>query len=73
MPLTQVGIDLDVHPNGLRRWMDQFSEEHSTFKPVELLEERSGRGGGIAIVTPSGLRVEGLDAESAVMLVERLS
>jgi hypothetical protein len=57
----------------VRRICDESKETGpgTDFVPVEIAPEV--QGGGIALVTPGGHRVEGLDLETAAALLARLA
>ena len=55
----------------VRRIYVEHEERAPGFVPVEITPEL--QRGGIAVVTPGGYRVEGLDVEMAVTLLARLA
>ena len=60
---------LDVLEGSLRLWMDQSPER--SLVPVRIVEP-TRPGSEIVVVSPSGLRVEGLTVEQAAELLGAL-
>jgi len=70
-PLARVAADLGVSVVSLQRWLEQ--DEPVSFRPVEIesrLAEAPSRG--LALITPRGYRVEGLEAGVLVSLLRVL-
>ena len=63
-----IGAELGMRGESVRRLCEDAAPG---FAPVEVLNEIVARG--LVLVTPSGFRIEGLDAAGAVMLIRRLS
>jgi hypothetical protein len=70
-PLAQVAADLGVSAVSLQRWLE--AGEPSGFRPVEI---ESGPAAapvsGLALITPRGYRVEGLEPGILVSLLRVL-
>lgn len=66
-----VGETLGIPLETARRICIEHDERAPGFVPVEIAPEL--QRGGIAVVTPGGYRVEGLDVETAVTLLARLA
>ena len=61
----------------LRRWLEDDVEEpprggHPRPMPVAVIGREAQSSGALSLVTPSGLRVEGLSVETAAELLTRL-
>ena len=67
--MSRICDQLGVSFGTLKKWLGP-SECANGFRRVKLKAER--RAGGIALVTPRGFRVEGLDLETAVTLLGKL-
>jgi len=70
-PLARVAADLGVSAVSLQRWLEPG--EPAGFRPVEIEPgptEASARG--LALITPRGYRVEGLEAGVLVSLLRVL-
>jgi hypothetical protein len=65
---SEIGAELGMRGESVRRLCDDAAPG---FAPVEIVNELVARG--LVLVTPSGYRIEGLDAAGAVMLIRRLS
>jgi hypothetical protein len=65
---SEIGGELGMRGESVRRLCEEAAPG---FAPVEVVNENVARG--LVLVTPSGFRVEGLDAASAVTLIRRLS
>jgi len=65
---AEIGRQLDARPASIQLWMKQAGPE---FLPVTI-EPAPARPTSLAVVTPEGFRVEGLDLESAHELLEYL-
>ncbi len=63
-----IGAELGMRGESVRRLCEDAAPG---FAPVEVVNQIVARG--LVLVTPSGFRIEGLDAGSAVMLIRRLS
>ena len=69
--VREIASEVGVSPESIRRWTASPPEEHGrAVLPVRVQEEIAHDG--IVVVTPSGVRVEGLDVEQAAELVHRL-
>jgi transposase-like protein len=72
--VSQVAGELGVSEATLAKWMeaaDAIDDGPGGFREV-VVERREAAAGALAVVTPSGLRVEGLDLAGAVALVRAL-
>jgi hypothetical protein len=70
-PLARVASDLGVSAVSLQRWLEQG--EPAGFRSVEIESgPAEARGRGLALITPRGYRVEGLEAEVLVSLLRVL-
>jgi len=65
---SEIGAELGMRGEGVRRLCDDAA---TGFAPVEVVNEMVARG--LVLVTPSGFRIEGLDATGAALLIRRLS
>ena len=65
---SEIGAELGMRGESVRRLCDDATPG---FAPVEVVNETVARG--LVLVTPSGYRIEGLDAAGAVRLIRRLS
>jgi hypothetical protein len=65
---SDIGAELGMRGESVRRLCDDAG---AGFARVEVMNEMVARG--LVLVTPSGFRVEGLDAAGAAMLIRRLS
>lgn len=65
-----IGDEIGLWFETLRRWCQQASEEAGVIARVEVAEEP--RSEGVSIVSPSGFRLEGLDAAAAVAALKAL-
>ena len=66
-----VGETLGMPLETVRRIHDEQEERTRGFVPIEIGPALPC--GGIAVVTPGGYRVEGLDVETAVTMLARLA
>jgi hypothetical protein len=62
-----VATALGIAPVSLRRWA-----EDARFRPVRLLAEAAVPARLVVIVDATGVRVEGVDVETAAQLIARL-
>lgn len=71
--LASIAVSLDMALASLQRWVATQSSER--LRPVQVgVASRSGRASGTGVlVTPSGLRIEGLDVEQLAALLGALS
>lgn len=70
-PLARVASDLGVSVVSLQRWLEQG--EPAVFRPVEIEPgPATVPAGGLALITPRGYRVEGLEAGVLVSLLRVL-
>ena len=69
----QAAEQVDVWPSSLTRWSMQFPAK-TGFKPVvvEPTAPAVSVSSAIVITTPQGLRIEGLDADGAYLILEAL-
>ena len=65
---SEIGTELGMRGESVRRLCD---DADPGFAPVEVVNDVVAHG--LVLVTPSGFRIEGLDAGGAVMLIRRLS
>lgn len=66
---AQICADLDVCEGSLRLWMQQFPEP--AFREVAVSSEPAAkRTAGICVTMPDGVRVEGLDIDDLIVLLE---
>jgi transposase len=78
--VAELAAELGVCVGSLRRWQETILAEvpASGFRPVAVQVESGGPsceaagGCGLALVTPRGYRIEGLDRESVAWLLGRL-
>jgi hypothetical protein len=64
-----IGAELGLPTATVRRLCDS---DAPGFAPVEIIGD-AATGDGLVVTTPSGFRVEGLDAHGAVVLIRQLS
>jgi len=70
-PLARVAADLGVRAVSLQRWLEQG--EPAGFRPVKIEPIPAAvPAGGLALITPRGYRVEGLEAGALVSLLRVL-
>jgi len=74
--LLAISRDLGVKPVTLSRWLQQTREPE--FRRVEILTSSqsvvgSGGASGVTVAMPGGIRIEGLDLESLILLLHRLA
>lgn len=70
-PLARVAADLGVSAVSLQRWLEQG--EPAGFRPVEIEPSPVATlARGLALITPRGYRVEGLEAGVLVSLLRVL-
>ena len=67
----EVCRELDVLEGSLRLWMRQFPVEAQQVLPVQVLRPVP-EPQHLCVVTPDGIRVEGLDLDGAYQLVQML-
>jgi hypothetical protein len=65
---SEIGAELGMRGESVRRLCDDAAPG---FAPVEVVNDVVAHR--LVLVTPSGFRIEGLDAGGAVMLIRRLS
>ena len=65
--MRAVATALGIAPVSLRRW-----SEDARFRPVRLLAEAPALARLVVIVDATGVRVEGVDIETAAQLIARL-
>jgi len=65
--MRTVATALGIAPVSLRRWA-----QHARFRPVRLLEDAPVRPQLVVVVDAAGVRVEGVDVETAAQLIARL-
>lgn len=64
--------DLGVSCMTLDKWLgESASEEDPTFREI-VVEPEASKVGALVLVTPAGMRVEGLSVETAAELLTRL-
>ena len=64
-----IGAELGLPTATVRRLCD---DDAPGFASVEIIGD-AATGGGLVVITPSGYRVEGLDAHGAAMLIRQLA
>jgi hypothetical protein len=71
--LRDIAAEIGVSPESVRRWTTSARgrRRKATIVPVQVCPDAEPER-GVVIVTPSGLRLEGLDVERAADLVRRL-
>jgi hypothetical protein len=70
-----IATELGARFETVRRWCEADRPKAKTalaVRPVEILDTARASDGGLAIVTPRGLRIEGLVLEHVVALVRAL-
>ena len=72
--LDRSGFDGSAFRRRFREALGSFGEsEAGEFRRIRVQEASPRSGSGLCLVLPGGLRVEGLDAGTAVDLARRLS
>jgi hypothetical protein len=84
--LNAVAVELDVSRGTLHRWLMRSTEVASTFVPVlvsgafDLAEQERedvtlhlGSSGSLALVSPTGFRLDGLCLDDAIHALRQLS
>ena len=66
--LVQIARDLGMSESGLNRWLQKAG---GALRPVRITEDSASRD-DLVLVTPTGLRLEGLCVTSAADLLRRL-
>lgn len=71
-----VASELGVSENTVRKWAHTEIVPAATptlkMRPVQIRDERLAAPGALAIVTPRAYGLDGLDVDTAVLLLERL-
>ena len=72
-PLTAIGRDLGLSALTLQRWQD--GGRSPGFRPVEVATAADAEvvATGLVVITPTGLRIEGLDLAGVATLVRALA
>jgi transposase-like protein len=70
-PWSAVCRELGVLEGSLRLWMRQFPAESRPVLPVQVVRAAPAPQ-LLCVVTPDGIRIEGVDLDGAVQLVEML-
>jgi hypothetical protein len=66
-----VAEEIGVREGLLRRWCEKYPETSKPeFRAVEIVAPKSGQP---VVVTPRGIRVEGLSVEDIAILLQSLS
>lgn len=73
----RISQELEISWQTLGRWCRQAESDGTeagseSFRPVEIVADSSGSADGIALVSPSGWRIEGLTVAEAVEAARRL-
>jgi hypothetical protein len=70
-----IASELGLSASAMQRWAKRHARPRArraaAMVPVQVREERL-EGRGLAVVTPSGVRVEGLSLEAAVHVLQQL-
>ena len=67
---SQIARELGVTQTSVSRWCREM--RRGALVPVEIVQPRAAAAVGVAIVSPRGLRVEGLDLEAVCVVLARL-
>lgn len=75
--MTASADELALHPRTLGQWLacadrDDDRRENRALVPVEVVEAAPASDALIALVSPSGFRIEGLTLDEAVRALARL-
>jgi transposase-like protein len=70
-PWHVVCRELGVLETSLRLWMQQFPAESRQVLPVQVVRA-TPEPSTLCVVTPDGIRIEGVDLDGAAQLVEML-
>lgn len=71
---SKIAEDLGVNPLTLSRWLDQHDARRRALRPVVIKGSAyEGTDGTLAVVSPCGLRVEGVKWPQALELLRVLS
>lgn len=70
--VREIAVEVGVSPESIRRW--SVAKRHETAKalPVRVRAEALDDEARIVVVTPGGVRIEGLDVAQAAELARRL-
>ena len=75
VPWRTIASELGLSASAMQRWAKRRERRHlrraAAIVPVQVREERLEER-GLAVVTPSGVRVEGLSLEAAVHVLQQL-
>jgi hypothetical protein len=69
--LREIGDEIGMSWETLRRWSTSTAESPPAFVPVEVVDDHRGDH-ALAIVTPAGYRIEGITIADAIALVREL-
>lgn len=69
---ARIGEELSMPWETLRRW-SRVGESSKAMVPVEVVPAAVVAEGGVAVVSPTGWRLEGLDVREAVAVLRALS
>lgn len=70
--MREIAAEVGVSPESIRRWTAAGWGETAKALPVRVRAEEVDDEGGIVVVTPGGVRIEGLDVAQAAELAHRL-
>jgi len=70
---SAIATDLGLHVATLASWIGRASLAPATFARVAVLAEPPATAGALVVHTPQGLRIDGLDLDSLVTLLQRLA
>jgi hypothetical protein len=75
VPWRTIASELSLSASAMQRWAKRQTRRRirraAAMVPVQVREERLEEG-GLAVVTPSGVRVEGLSLKAAVHVLQQL-
>jgi hypothetical protein len=63
--------ELGIHPTTLKRWAASPSEAVVTMRPVQVIETPPAET--VTLVSPTGLRIEGVTIAGAIAILRGLS
>lgn len=68
--VRDIAVEVGVSRESIRRWSSTSSSAKATVVPVRIRPDHAATQ--LVVVTPGGVRIEGLDLEQAAELVRRL-
>lgn len=66
-----IAAAIQLNKTTLRRWLSQYEAGDGCLRQIRI-EKEPFHDGSLAVVTPAGFRLEGLDVEQAITVLRRL-